>query len=385
MKEIGSLRTALAGMAGMAVAMGFGRFVYTPILPGMMEGLALTPADAGLIAAANFLGYLVGAVAAGASWLASRERPALVTAMIGTAVLAATMAISNHVGILLAVRFLAGVASAFALVLLSGIVLAQLAGRGRAELAALHFGGVGFGIAVSSLLILALNRYDIGWRGDWLWTAGLALLCAVGALILLGPSGPADRAAVAEPRLPGTSHLRHLILSYGLFGFGYVVTATFVVAIARDAGVSRDGEVGVWLIAGVAAAPSVWLWDRLAKRIGDLTTLAIACGVESLGVGASVLFGGIAGPLIGALLVGGTFVAATALGLRAARRMAPDAPRRAIAAMTAAFGVGQICGPLVAGLLAQAAGNYRLASLMAAAALLLSAVLALRSRSPGQP
>ena len=92
-----------------------------------------------------------------------------------------------------------------------------------------------------------------------------------------------------------------------------------------------------------------------------------------VGVTASVAIGGAIGPLLAGVLLGGTFIAVTALGLQTARQLVPQAPRRIFALMTASFGIGQIVGPVVAGLLAQASGNFFLASIVAAVVLLISA------------
>ena len=179
-----------------------------------------------------------------------------------------------------------------------------------------------------------------------------------------------------EPALPKSGALLRLIVAYGLFGFGYVITATFLIAIVRQEHGSRLFETAVWLVAGLAAAPSVFAWAGLARRFGPAMTFIVTCLVEAIGVAASVSLGGTAGPLLGALLLGGTFVAATAYGLRAAALLAPDAPRRVFALMTASFGFGQIVGPIVAGLLAHETGSYFAASMAASGALIVAAAIA---------
>lgn len=372
-----ALRVALAGMAGMAVAMGIGRFVFTPILPGMMEGLGLSASDAGLIASANYLGYLVGALLAAGGWAHGRERPLMLAAIFSSALLAGLMGAASQMAALLAIRFLAGLASAFAMVFLTTIVFARLARLSREGLGALHFGGVGAGIAASSLMIALLILAGADWRAGWFWSA---VLSAAGALLvawLLRPAPDAGLEAGREPPLPASPALTRIVLAYGLFGFGYIVTATFLVAIVRQGEGGRLFEATVWLATGLAGIPSVWLWNRVAARLGATGAFALGCAVEAAGVLASVTLGGRAGPLLGGVLLGGTFIAVTALGLAAGRRLAGAAPRRALALMTAAFGTGQIAGPVVAGILADWTGDFRAASAAAAAVLLVSALVTL--------
>ena len=138
-------------------AVGIGRFIYTPILPPMAEGLHLTKGEAGLIASANFLGYLAGAVAAASPRFSSSPRAWLLAALATSAATTAAMAWAYGLTAFLALRFLGGMASAFALVFASALVLERLAAAGRANLSALHFSGVGTGIVASALLIWATD------------------------------------------------------------------------------------------------------------------------------------------------------------------------------------------------------------------------------------
>jgi predicted MFS family arabinose efflux permease len=380
------LAYAVAGMVAMAVAMGIGRFVYTPILPGMMEGLGLSAAEAGLIASANYAGYLLGALLAAGNWGQGREWTIAVAGLAASALLAAAMGLTDSVAAFLVIRFLAGLASAFVMVFLTTIIFARLGAAGRNELQAWHFGGVGLGIAISSLMIGALILAEAPWQANWLWSGALSVagFLAMLALVDRGPSRAAR--PPAEPPLPRSASLRKIILAYGIFGFGYVVTATFLVAIVRQSEAGPLFESVVWLVAGLAGLPSVWLWNKGAKRLGLIPTFVLACAVEAVGVVASIGLGGHAGPLIAGVLLGGTFIAITALGLQAGRQLAGDAPRRALAMMTAAFGLGQIIGPIVAGYVADWTGDFVLASLLAATALIVCAAIAAtaRERAPAE-
>jgi predicted MFS family arabinose efflux permease len=378
-----SLRLAFAGMVAMAVAMGVGRFVYTPILPGMMEELGLSAAEAGWIASANYLGYLVGAMAAAGGWAHGHERRLMLIGLGGSAVLCALMGLTDAMAAFLAIRFLAGVASAFVMVFLTSIVFSHLSVAGRDDLQAMYFGGVGLGIAVSAALMAVLVADGAGWTTGWFWSAVISAFgfAVVASLVDRGPAGNGvdDR----EPPLVMDRSLIKIIVSYGLFGFGYVVTATFLITIVRQGGGTRVFEAMVWLVTGLSGIFSIWIWQCVAGRIGLYRAYVASCLVEAVGVAASVALGGYAGPLLGGALLGLTFIAATALGLQAGRRLAPQALRTLFAWMTAAFGVGQILGPIVAGYLAEWTGSFFAPSMLAGGVLVVSGLVVWSARQPG--
>ncbi|ASY63901.1 Transporter, MFS superfamily [Sinorhizobium sojae CCBAU 05684] len=365
------LATAIAGATAMAVAMGFGRFSYTPILPAMMADAGLSPAEAGLIASANFVGYLAGAVLAAYGWANGHERRIGVAALAATALLLGVMGFAASVLAFGLIRFLAGLASAFAMVFVSGIVLGEGL-RARSEhVASVHFGGVGFGIALSSIVVWTAPLAGVGdlsdSHGHWFAGALVALAGTALVAVLLPESGTATEAGRPEAPLFWTRPLTVVTLTYGFFGFGYVITATFLVAMAREAG---GGEFLAWLLTGASAALSVQLWRFAVPRFGLAGVYAIGLLVEAAGLVLAVSLPGSLAPLVGGLMLGLTFMMITAYGLQIGRRLAPESPRRALAFMTATFGVGQIIGPLAAGWLAEWTGSFTLPTLVAAFVLL---------------
>ena len=375
-----TLPVAIAGAITLASVMGFGRFFYTPVLPAMMADLGLDAAQGGLIAAGNFAGYLAGAVLAAYGWAAGRERRLALAALGANAILLAAMGLASTVPTFVFIRFLAGLASAFGLVFTSGIVLSHGLAARDARVQVVHFSGVGTGIALSSLLVLGLSPFETAslaaWRLDWLVAAAFAGL-AVAAVALLLPRGGTGGSGRPEPRLSWTRPFIALTASYGLFGIGYVVTATFIVAIVREGGAAPWLEALTWFVTGVTAALSLAFWKGPERRLGLIGSYRAALALEAVGVGATVVLPSPASVLVGGVLLGATFMVITAYGLQLGRAMAPQSPRRAFAIMTAAFGTGQIVGPLVAGWLATRSGGYALPSLLAAAVLGLAALATL--------
>lgn len=377
-RPVNLFTTALAGAVAMAAAMGFGRFSFTPILPGMMAGVPLSAADAGFIASANFVGYLVGAVLGAYGWAAGRERLVALLSLLATAILLAAMAATESVLVFAVIRFLAGVASAFTLVFTSAIVLSHGAVAGNDHVQAAHFGGPGAGIAISSVMVLALGYvFDDaadGWRADWI---GGALFCLVslGVAWALLPKAPVHTGQAKEPALVWNRPMVLLTLSYGSFGFGYVITATFLVAIARMSASGPIVEFLCWFIAGVTATIALFIWKPFVRLLGLGGVYVAALIIEAIGVLATVALPHSVAPLIGGALFGATFLAITAYGLQIGRRLSPDSPRRILALMTASFGVGQIIGPVVAGWIAQVTGNFVLPTIIAAVVLVFCAAL----------
>jgi MFS family permease len=173
-------------------------------------------------------------------------------------------------------------------------------------------------------------------------------------------------------RLPG---FLSFTATYGLSGFGYSITATFLVAMVHAVRSTGSLQTLTWLCVGLTAVPSVWLWGKVGRRLGERRAMAIAAVLLALGNTSAVLSPTAPGLLISAVLLGGTFMGITALGFTATQHLSPERRRSAGALLTAAFGLGQIVGPVLAGVVADRTGSFAAPTLVATIALLAGAVL----------
>jgi predicted MFS family arabinose efflux permease len=227
------------------------------------------------------------------------------------------------------------------------------------------------------VLVDVLRAGGLDWRALWLGT-GVAAAIAVPVAAWLVPYDRAppkrrDQTATGGPM----RGIGVLSLCHGLFGFGYVITATFLVAVVRAAPQAHLLEAIVWLVVGLAAAFSTTPWGWAGARFGALRLYGPACLLEAVGVAAGGLWPTPAGALLAAVLLGGTFMGITAFGFAAARMLAPGRARLAFALITAAFGFGQIVGPILAGWMIDRTGSFAAPSLVAVIALIVGGGVAL--------
>jgi predicted MFS family arabinose efflux permease len=364
---------AVAGLLALAVGMGIGRFAFTPILPMMQEDAGVSIAVGGWLASANYVGYLLGALSVmGLRMRAtSAIRAGLVT--IGLATLA--MGLESGLAWWLALRAIAGVASAWVLIHVSAWCLERLAALGRLGLTNTVFAGVGAGIVLAGGLCLALMHAGAGSARAWTALGAISLVLAIGIW-------PAFRRDASAPAGPERAKMRavawdreslRLVLCYGAFGFGYIIPATFLPVMARQ--VIRDPAVfgWSWPVFGAAAMGSTLAVAALRSLMSNRRLWIVSHLVMALGIALPVVWSSIVAIMLAGLLVGGTFMVVTMVGMQEARSVAGAQATGLMAALTSAFALGQIAGPIVVSYVVAAGGGFSAALLVADVVLLLSA------------
>jgi MFS family permease len=335
---VSDIRLAWAGLAALALAQGIGRFAFTPLLPMMQDDAGVSLAQGGALAAANYLGYLVGAM-----W-AMRPAPAALViraSIVVVAVATLAMGFSRGMPVWMVLRFVAGVASAWALVYVSAWCIARL----NSILNGLVFAGVGSGVALAGLLCLALAQAGASSAQGWVLLGAVAIMMA--AFVWPVFSGKRETAKREHVPLSWTPSAVRLVLCYTAYGFAYIVPATFVPAMAK-AIVPDPAVFGwAWPLFGVTAALSTLFIARWQPRLGARRVWMISAIVLAAGTAAPLVLPGLTGIIVSAVLVGGTFVTITMAGLQVAREIAGAGAAPLMAAMTAGFGLGQVAGPLL--------------------------------------
>ena len=364
----------------LVIGMGFGRFAFTGLYPLMVADGQISVEGGSYAASANYAGYLIGALLAGLlSGMPSRKLCAL--AVVTTAAMLGLLGLSLLEWLIVIVRGFAGVSSAIAMVAASHWLIHD---RGHHSGAPSLFAGVGVGILVSAEIIAAGHHVALSSRSIWLVLGLAALALAVIAMILQARSDRAKlQAEMSSLRSKddGSSSFGaiRLVLVYGLAGFGYIITATYLPLLVRTALASVD-PLQIWAMFGLGAAPSCFLWHALHVRWGTARALMVNLLVQAVGVALSILHAP-AAYIVSALLVGGTFMGTVTIAMPAARKVAAKVRFNILAIMTASYGVGQIIGPLIAGVLYGRTQSFDASLALAATALLIAAGLSLPSVS----
>ena len=388
----------LAGLVALAVAMGIGRFAFTPILPMMLSDGVVDLAGASWLASANYLGYMLGAIFCTLQpwiWVRLRWLPALAFSSLVRAGLLATGALTLAMAWPFSaawpvLRFAAGVTSAVVFVYTSGWCLARLSRLGVPSMGGMIYAGPGAGIVVSGLLASGMVAWHWTAATGWMILGVLAFgLSATVWRILRGgderlralgvPGAQAASLSSTAATHHGPAEMAMLTLAYSLAGFGYIITATFLPVIARAALPGSAWLDLFWPIFGLGVMAGALLAARLPQG-GDLRVrLGVCYAVQALGIATSLWSPSLAGFVIGSLLLGIPFTAITFFALQEVRRLRPATASSFIGLLTAAYGVGQIVGPpLVALLLRHSATTgegFTLSLGIAASALLVGAVL----------
>jgi predicted MFS family arabinose efflux permease len=371
------MKVLFSGIFSLILVMGIARFAYTPLLPLMHEQAGLGLPHAGLLAAINYTGYLCGAL------LASMINDVVVKdrlyrigmiVAVGSTIM---MGLTSNFSIWAISRFIAGLSSAAGLMFGSGLIMNWLIRHNHHSELGIHFSGVGLGIAVCSAAVMIMSP-ALGWHEQWFVFSAIGFLLLIPALGWLPPpdrsiTTKSGKAMLDSP--PSPAFLKLFMAAYFCAGFGYVVTATFIVAIVESLpGLEGKGNA-VFLVIGLAAGPSCIAWDFIARRIGELNALVIAAVFQIIGILLPVIGAGLLGAMAGAILFGGTCMGIVSLVLTMAGRYYPTRPAKMMGKMTIAYGVAQIIGPAITAQIAASFGSYFAGLYIAAGVMLLGSFL----------
>lgn len=372
-------RVLLAGLFSQILCMGVARFAYTPLLPIMQQQTFMTDADGGWLAAFNYAGYMLGAVLVSTIHNVQLKdalyRFGLVLAVLSTA----GMALVDNFWLWAVLRFVSGVSTTSGMLLASGLILHWLINHGQRGELGIHFAGVGVGMLVAALAVELMLRLSMSWHAQWWGFAALALVLLIPAWRwlprpaepLAGADTPSQQAVIPPTRV----FMLLMLAAYFCAGYGYVVSATFIVAIVEHEPLLAGAGNWTFALVGLAAAPAVILWDLVARRIGYLAALMAALLLQVLGIVLPALTTNLGIILFSAVLYGGTFMGCVSLVLTMAGKLYPQSPSLLMGRMTLAYGAAQIVAPALTGMIAETTGRYDIGLWLAGSFVLVGAML----------
>jgi len=376
-----------------AVSLGMTRFAYALLLPPMRDDLLWSYTIAGAMNTFNAAGYLVGALL---TPLVLRRLGAVRVLIGGAFAATAFMAMTGFLtdtAALLFQRFLAGVASA-AVFVSGGLLAARLGAHIPSQsglLLGVYYGGTGWGIVLSALMVPAslswaqAQAVDHPWSWSWWFLAGLCALLSMLIALIRSPLNrwaPESLPSVAATRSaqPAGKAWRpwlFALLGYGCFGVGYIGYMTFVVALLREQGAMPSDITLFYAFLGIAVVVSSWVWAGLLNRYRGGQALSILSALLSVATVIPALTAAWPMMMLSGLIFGVVFLSLVASTTAMVKHnLPPEAWAAGISAFTVIFALGQIVGPVVVGWIADGEGGLQRGLLFSALALLLGSYFA---------
>lgn len=340
-----------AGAVVLLVVHGLGRFIYTPLLPYLVDDGQFGAGEGAAVATWNYLGYLMGAMLAIRWHRIDHIRTLLPVSLAVHVATTLILTQTDHLTVISASRWLNGIANGIVFVQAPALILEWLVLRHRASLSGLVYIGVGLGLLLSSGLVSGSAEWLQGAERWWPATILSVPLAWWGVARLMKLNVPVRQASGNGTPVNTTSPLLDrtsipLFLSYAGAGLGYILPMTFLPLLAK---VQLPAEHwllnGTWLIVALVTIPSPWVWNKLGAKLGDLPALKLNFIIQLAGVLAAVVLPSEIGLILCAALVGSTFVGTVLLTQRIGRALHPHQGPRLSAAMVALYGFTQMVGP----------------------------------------
>lgn len=354
------IKLALVGILAVALALGVGRFAYTPILPFMREELSLSSSQAGLISSWNYFGYLLGSLSILFPFFGRRLKTSFISACLMSIGSTAMTGATENFDIICTARFINGFSGALVLICGTSLIFSKLEDFPSPDFRLAHFSGFGLGMAISSIIVIICASFNVGWKGQWMFMALICLILFFPVLILT-PSQSKIFIEKTTVELRGNTGFLLLCLGYFCFGFSYIIYGTFISDFVRLSESFSGLENIAWLVAGISAIPSAIFW----QKIGNLTSLDLALLLSSLisALGALILLFTTSHLLVlmSCILYGFGIPGVVSLTLLEGKKRFQGSTTTSIALLTTSFSFGQILGPYVSGSLIDRYDDYILA------------------------
>ena len=364
----------LTGIAALTIAVGIGRFSYTPILPYMISELKLTTTDAGLIASSNYLGYLLGSLIPIFPQFPKNIRSIFIYSIFISIISLFAMGLTNTFEIFILIRFIHGVFSAFVLILGTSLIVSHVQKEGKLFLGTAHFSGVGLGMALSAIVVSYLGFLNFKWDELWFSIGILAIILSF-QIIKFTPIQKAEVKYNLKSKHKTNLGFSLITISYGLYGFGYVAFGTFISTMSRLTPGLEKTEPFVWLVVGITGIPSVFFWNWFGSKIGNDIGLFLANLILGLGILFSVLINNEFGIFLSCILFGISFVPITSMCLLEGQKRFAGSFIVSTAILTFSFSIGQMIGPYLSGLLTDYYGSFFFSMIISGIVLIFGSLL----------